>query len=354
MIKVAIDTLPLESGHAARGMGMYTRNLIKHLEEEAKNDRTINIDAISFKENKPELKNYDIVHYPYFDLFWHTLPIKKPSKSVVTIPDVIPLLYPVYYPPGLKGGLNLNLQKIALKNINRIITISETSKKDIIRHLGIAPDKIDTTYLAPNFKVKKSNIKSLQNISKKFDLPKDFILYVGDVNWNKNIIRLCQAAVSLKKVLVIVGKQATSGDYDNTHIENAPLKELQSKFSESKYIKTLGFVENDELNAIWQLASVYCQPSLYEGFGLPVLEAMDARVPVVASKTNAIVEVASDAALFFDPYDVLDMINKLKTVINNSKVRSELIKKGNKRVKEFSWKNTARETINTYKKTHEL
>ncbi len=134
-------------------------------------------------------------------------------------------------------------------------------------------------------------------------------------------------------------------DYDKNHIENKPLTKLQSKYGESIYIKRLGFIENMDLNNIWQLASVYCQPALYEGFGLPVLEAMDAHVAVVASRTQAIVEVADDAAVFFDPYSVEDLKSKLKNVFDSNETRKEYIKKGAKRVKHFTWEKTAEKTI---------
>ncbi len=340
-MKIAIDTLPLTSGHSARGMGVYTRRLIDHLNGK--------VEPFLFSENPSKLNNYDLIHYPYFDLFYHSLPIKKVTKTLVTVPDVTPLLYPQYYPPGIKGKFNYYLQKVALGNTDGVITISETSKKDIVRFLDYPAEKIYPIHLAPNFTIRKLEVDKLDSVRRKFSLPKQFILYIGDVNWNKNLIRLIKAIKKIDSTLVIVGKSAVREDFDKNHIENAPLKEIQEKYGNDKQIMRLGFVDDEDLNAIWQLATVYCMPSLYEGFGLSVVEAMDAGVPVVCSRTQALVEVAGNAAVYFDPCSVDDIAKKLKTVIADKLQQLDMIKKGKLMAENYSWKKTARHTLDVYK-----
>jgi len=132
MIKVAIDKGPLSSGHAVRGVGAYTRELIKALHEKTKKRKNLKIDAVDFE--KADLTKYDIVHYPYFHPFFLTLPFNKPAKTVVTIHDLIPLIYPKHYPPGIRGMFKFKLQKYLIKRVDGIITPSETSKKDIVRN----------------------------------------------------------------------------------------------------------------------------------------------------------------------------------------------------------------------------
>lgn len=341
-MKIAIDTLPLESGHAARGMGVYARRLIENLPK--------SIDSFSFSDNRERLKKYDLIHYPYFDLFYHTLPLQRETKTVVTVPDVTPLIYPKYYPPGIKGKINFFLQKLALRNVDAVITISETSKKDIVRFLDVPAEKIFVTHLAANFKVRKKEKSYLSKIKGKYGLPDEFVLYIGDVNWNKNLIRLIKAVKKINKTLVIVGKIAVSENYDREHIENAPLKEMQERYGKDKQVMRLGFVDDSDLNAIWQLATVYCMPSLYEGFGLSVVEAMTAQVPVACSRTQALVEVAADAALYFDPYSVKDMAEKLSALFKDQELRARLVAFGSRRAKLYSWKKTARETLEVYEK----
>src|SRR3989344_751160 len=340
MKKIAVDTLPLVSGHAARGMGVYVRNLLKHLNKK--------VDSFLFLENMDKLHDYDVIHYPYFDLFYHTLPIAKQAKTVVTIPDVTPLLYPKYYPPGLKGSINFIFQKIALRNINAVITISETSKKDIVRFLNISADRVFVTKLASNFKIVKKPEQFISKVKLRYKLPDEFVLYIGDVNWNKNLLRLIKAVKKINRTLVIVCKSAVNIDYDKNHIENAPLREIQEKYGKDKEVMRLGFVPDEDLNAIWQLATVYCMPSLYEGFGLSVVEAMDAGVPLVCSRTQALVEVAGDAAEYFDPYSVDDIARKLAKVISDKQLQKELVLKGKSMAKDYSWQKTAKQTLEVY------
>lgn len=348
-MKIAIDALPLSSGHRFRGMGMYTRNLIDSLIIESKNSRDITIDAFDFLNNKDKLKNFDLLHYPYFDLFKTSLPLYSSKPFVVTVPDVIPLIYPKHYPPGVKGRVKYAYQKIALSRAAGVITISEASKKDVVRFLNISQQKIFVTYLAPNFKIAKVSTIQKQKIAKKYNIPHNFVLYLGDVNWNKNVVRLIEAIKKTDQTLVIVGKQAVSVDYDKSHIENAPILEIQNKYSNDSQVLRLGYVQNDDLNVIWQMATLYCQPSLYEGFGLPLLEAFDAGVPVIASKTQALVEVGEDACEYFDPYDVVGLSRKISSLVQNSAERNKLLTKGKARVKDFSWRNTAKETLAAYK-----
>lgn len=336
MVKtIFIDNLPLKSGHAVRGMGMYTRNLLEYVKKDLKNDKKFQFDET----------NYDLIHYPYFDLFFNTLNHNSKSKFIVTIPDVIPLIYPKHYPSAMKGKLNFFKQKNSLKKASAIVTISETSKKDIVRLLDVGAEKIFVTYLAPNFKFKRIRIKK-----NKFKLPEKFVLYVGDVNYNKNLLTLVIACKEAKQKLVIVGKQAINQDYDKAHIENQPLRELQEKYGDDKDVIKLGFLSNEDLNEVWNLATIYCQPSLYEGFGLPVLEAMQAGVPVIASRTQALVEVAENAAMYFDSNNHKELSRKIKYLTSSKKVRNNFIKKGNLRVKDFSWPKTASQTVNVYKR----
>lgn len=343
MQKILIDTLPLESGHAVRGMGFYVKNLVDNLK---KQNSKFNLD---FSPDTSNLKpnSYNLVHFPYFDLFRITLPLNKiAKKQIVTIPDLIPLIYPQYYPLGIKSKVILEINKFLLKkNVDAVITISETSKKDIVRLFNFDPEKIFVTYLAPNFKFEK-----LSKPKTKYKLPKRFVLYVGDVNWNKDLLTLVKACIKAKRHLVIVGKQAASKDYDKNHIENKPLKILQEKYGNNKYIHRLGFVSNEDLNAVWNLATVYCQPSLYEGFGLPVIEAMQAEVPVIASKTQAIVEVAGEAAEYFETSNVNNLVNKINNIIDSKKTREELIERSKQHVKKYNWQKTASETLQVYEK----
>ena len=355
-MKVAIDSGALTSGHKVRGIGFYTKNLIDSLGNE--------VVAVDFSNSN--LDKYDVVHLPFFNPFFVNIPTNTKAKVIVTIHDVIPLVYPKQYPPGLRGSIRLIINKILLQKVRAVITDTEASKKDIVRLLNIPVSKVHTTHLAPGTEFKKINIKDTLGAKKKYNLPDKFILYVGDVNYNKNISGLIKACKEIDTPLVIVGKQALEieGDYDLVslrgprdwlrfvfgvpHPQTAHFRGMVNEFK-SKNIIRLGFLSEDDLVAVYNLATVYCQPSFYEGFGLPVLQAMACGVPVVAARTQALVEIGELACLFADPKDFKNIADKLNKVIKNKSLRDDLIKAGSSLVKKYSWAKTARETLEVYK-----
>ncbi len=326
MIKIGFITAPLHNANADRGVGAYTRRLLPELKKQAPN---FDIEVLEIK-NSLKIKNLKlkIVHYPYFDLFRHTLPIFKNTKTVVTVHDVIPLEFPDHYPPGLRGWFNLQLQKLALSEVERVITVSYHCIKSIHAHLGVPHAKLKLVYEAagPIF-------KPVTKPKNKYHLPAKFVLYVGDVNYNKNIPNLVTACKLAKLPLVIVGKQAAQLEkLDLSHPELSHLRNLDLDF-----ILRLGFVSDADLVHIYNLASVYCQPSLAEGFGLPVLEALACGTPVACSNTSSLPEIAGESATYFNPHDIN---NISRAIINAKPPQSKLT---------FSWEETAKLTLMVYR-----
>ncbi len=341
-MKVAIHSGPLNDGNASRGVGVYTKFLHESLQKLASEQKNFSVDLVT---NTTNLSTYDLVHYPYFDFFFHTLPISKKSKTVVTIHDTIPLIYPDHYPKGIKGIAKFLLQKHSLKSVSHIVTDSETSKKDIVRFLGVHSDKVTHIYLGPTVQQRKVSNSEVTDIRTKYALPDEYILYVGDVNWNKNLITLCRAAKQSGISLVIVGKAAAQDNIVD-HVENAPLNEILTEFKDDPLIIRLGFVE--DILPLYKGALCLCQPSLYEGFGLSILDAMSLGVPTVISKIQVFKELYNDAALFFNPLDVDELVINLKNIKQDSKLRKLLINKGQKHAQNFSWKITAQNTFKVY------
>jgi glycosyltransferase involved in cell wall biosynthesis len=375
-MKVAIDTGALSSGHSVRGIGVMVGEQIAALKSESSKEEGIEIFPVDFL--KEDLSKYDIVHYPYFFPYDLTLPslgkasATKSSKIVVTIQDLIQLIYPDKYPPGIRGKINFFNQRLRLKNVDAIITISETSKKDIVRFLGVKEDKITVIYLAPKeiFRVITDKEK-LREVSQKYNLPEMFVLYVGDVNYNKNIPTLVRACSEINIPLVICGKQAKDvegggkgldvlrgpRDYlrflqGKPHPELAHY-ELLIKLFDNRKIMRLGYVSDEDLVCIYNLATVYCQPSFYEGFGLPVLEAFACETPVIIAKTQALTEIAKGAALIADSKEANDFAKKILSLTKDSSKRLHLVRMGSTRLKNFSWEKTAQEMIAVYKKVEE-
>jgi len=352
-MKVAIDISPLKSGHQFRGIGSYTKNLIEEMQ-------LIKADDFSVKlvENGQTPKDCDLTHYPYFDLFFLTLPLVKTLPIIVTVHDVIPLIFPKRFPPGIKGKAKFQIQKFSLKSVKAILTDSQVSKDDIVNYLDFPRQKIFVVPLAPGKEFKKLKVESEKGslreipselkVKKKYRLPDNFILYVGDVNYHKNIPGLIKAFSKLDRSfnLVLVGKAFGEGDLKET----GQMVQLIKSLNLDDRVMRLGWVFQNDLPAIYNLANVYCQPSFYEGFGLPVLEAMACGVPVVAAKVASLPEIAVKAGVLVDPYDIDSIARGIKEAVAN---RNELIRKGLVQAKRFNWKKTARQTFQVYKKVFE-
>jgi glycosyltransferase involved in cell wall biosynthesis len=189
--------------------------------------------------------------------------------------------------------------------------------------------------------------------TRKFKLPDKYILYVGDVTWNKNLPRLIEAVNKTKYPLVIVGNAFKKDDHDYSNPWNQDLKKAKELASRNNNIISLGFVEDDELVALYNSAHLFLMPSLYEGFGLPILEAMQSGCPVVCSDKGSLGEVAGNAAWFVNPTDVGSIIQGIEKVFEDEKVRKNLIDEGFSQAKKFSWKKTADETVKVYENVNE-
>lgn len=292
----------------------------------------------------------DIIHYPYFDHFFLTLPLFSTYNIVVTVHDMTPLVLSSLFPSGMKGRIKWEIQKKSLLLKSAVITDSDASKKDIMKYTGIAGKNIHVVYLAAaeNFK-KISQKDSLIKIQQKYNLPKHFILYVGDATPNKNLPRIFDAATKAKVPLVLVGKALKEKKIDEYNPWNNDLIYIR-KHSDSNLLFNLGFVPTEDLVRLYNSASALLFPSLYEGFGLPVLEAMQSGCPVITSRNGSLAEVAGDAAYFVDAHNSDDIASGIQTVLQSKVLQEDLSSKGLQQAKKFSWHKTATETVRVYEK----
>ncbi len=345
-MKIAIDISPLQTGHKVRGVGFYLKNLKKTLlRYDTRND------YIFFAQDEKLDNKADLVHYPYFEPFFITLPFFSKQKRVVTVHDLTPIVFPEHFPAGIKGKFSWQVQKFNLQRSDGIITDSESSKKDIIRYVGAPESKIHVVYLAAGDEFKKLEAGNWRlEILKRYKLPEQFVLYVGDVTWNKNLPRLIHAIKQLNIPLVMVGKALSEQDFDRTNPWNRDLVEVQRLVEgDSRFIK-LGFVPTEDLVSLYNTATVLAMPSLYEGFGLPVVEAMQCGCPVVTTREGSLSEVAGGAAEYVDAHDVQSIVNGIKKIYFNKELQDELSKRSIIQAKKFSWEKTAKETVAVYRK----
>ena len=348
-MKIAIDESPLKTGHflkhRVRGTGFYIRNLKESLTKYYPKD-----DFIFFQRGQKIPENVQLVHYPYFEPFFITLPFLNNNKTIVTVHDFTPLVFPDKLPKGVKGSIKWKIQKQLLKGVDAIITDSYSSKKDIIELAGVTEKKIHVVYLAASEKFKPNNSDSLIKTKKKYNLPEKFLLYVGDVTWNKNLPNLIEAVQKTDYNLVIAGDAFKNEDFDHSNPWNKDLAKAQELAKSNKKIKALGFVSDEELADLYNLATVFIMPSFYEGFGLPVLEAMQSGCPVVTSDKGSLKEVCGDAVLYVDPQSVESIKNGIEKIMGDSTLREKLSKKGLEQAAKFNWKKTADQTVKVYEK----
>jgi len=353
-MNIAIDISPLKSGHylqhRVRGTGFYLENLKKSLQKYYPENKYIYFNKGDLLDGK-----IDIVHYPYFEPFFLTLPLFNKYKTAVTVHDLTPFMFPKEFPSGLKGKIKWQIQKFALRSTSQIITDSESSKKDIIKHAGINDSKISVVYLAASEEFQKCQMSSIrqaqdkcQMLRKKYGLPDKFVLYVGDVTWNKNLPRLIEAVRKINTPLVMVGNALVKENVDLSNPWNKDFTKVLELIDKDKNIILLGFISREELVLLYNIATVFAMPSLYEGFGLPILEAMSCGSPVVTSKEGSIPEVAGDSAFYINAYDSDNIAKGIKAIYENKDLQEKYSTKGLIQAKKFSWKKTAEETVKVY------
>lgn len=346
-MNIAFDISPLLTGHKYRGIGFYTENLLKNLE---KHDRENHYFKLANKQEIP--KNINLIHHNNFDVYRKTLKPFQNVKNLITIHDLTLLKFPKHFPAGFRGKINWFFQKQALQKFDAVITDSISSKKDIVQIARIPEEKIHVVYLAASDQFRKLTKDQIQNsrVKKKHNLPENYILYVGDVNWNKNVINLIKSFSHIKRIfpdlkLVLIGKAFLRADLE----EAKEISQIIRKSGLERDIFKIGFVSTEDLVVIYNLAKVYVQPSYYEGFGLPVLEAMSCGVPVVCSNQGSLPEISGDACIKINPYDLESLTSGIKKILEADEQYFQFIEKGLEQAKKFSWKKTAFKTIEVYK-----
>jgi len=364
--------------HNRRGIGNYTLRLIRHLAEiDIRNEYILYIDRGDVENVLPKQDNFRIKKLrPANYLIWEqvALPMQakkdgldilhctgntaplyldKNIKLILTIPDVMYLKPYSILPrsPSLYQRLGRTYRKIivpkAIKNVSSVITISNFSKKDIMEHIPlIKEDSISVIYLAADNSFRGVNKnEAITKLKEKFGINGSYMLAFGGIDPRKNTELIINMFIESKgkeqinEKLVIVGIP----NWKQTKFYNV----VQKSECRDNIIFT-NFVSEEDLVLLYNSASVFLYPSLYEGFGIPPLEAMACGVPVITSNTTSIPEVVGNAALLINPRDGEDIKKALLSLLNDEMLRKDLIKRGLEQVKKFSWGKMAEETLEVY------
>jgi len=368
-MKIAIDARKWRD----YGIGTYVRNVVRHLalidrettyflfcneaDESTLRDLAENFvpvvehaagyslaEHISIPRKLRQL-GADLYHSPHY-----VLPLLCPKAAVVTIHDCIHLLFPEYLPNRMAKRYAWFMMRNAVHRSELILTVSEASRHDILsfypeadpEKLQVVPNSIDEAIL------EDPGEEEMERVRERYQIRGRFVLYAGNIKPHKNLARLIAAFGLLKQrgghedvKLLIIGDEVNRYGSLRRSVEAAGVRQD---------VRFFGFVPDHTLSALYRLASVFAFPSLYEGFGLPPLEAMACGTPVVTSRISSLPEVVGNAAVLVDPYSVEDIAAGLERVLGDADLRASLVQRGRARVQDFSWQRSARAIHSGYMK----
>jgi glycosyltransferase involved in cell wall biosynthesis len=356
--------------HNASGLGNYSRNIIIQLADLYPENEYFLYNprkSKAFSEFPPtgiKERNPEAITPPFFWRSWkipallekdnvdiyHGLSNELPfgmskfsGKKLVSIHDLIFLKFPGLYNRAdriIYAGKFSHAARIA----DKIIAISEQTKRDIVYHFNTDPNKIEVVYqdCAPIFYHWNASELLKKKIKEKYDLPSEFILYVGTIEKRKNLLSILKAIhhYNIDIPLVVAGR-ATS------------YKKEVVAFIEKNAMRNISFLENavhEDLPEIYRQASIFVYPSSYEGFGIPVLEALNSGVPVITATGSCLEETGGDAALYADPLNIEELASQIARVMDDSALRSTMIEKGKRHALNFRPERTTRKIMDIYKK----
>jgi glycosyltransferase involved in cell wall biosynthesis len=353
-VRIAIDARKLRDF----GIGTYVRNVLRHLSrldseteyvllcqsedcaalaELGGNFRVIVERSPSYSVREQfgvplslRREKVDLFHSPHY-----VLPPLAPCRSIVTVHDCIHLMFPQYLPSRLAYAYARTFLWTATRQAERVLTVSEASRRDLLRLLGVRPEKISVIPNAIDERFwEPPPDEEVVRVRERFQLNDPFVLYTGNIKPHKNVERLIDAFYRLRRGgpdnlrLLIIGDEIS---------KYPTLRRAVHRYMLHKHVRFLGFVPDRTLAVLYRLAAVFAFPSLYEGFGLPPLEAMASGTPVVTSNVSALPEGVGDAAVLIDPYDPDAIAAGLRRVLEDEDLRADLRARGYRRAREFSW-----------------
>lgn len=314
-------------------------------------------DNVRFVASQQQVAETDTLLVPVWQPFKPPAVTKRIARTqILMLFDVIPIKYPEYFPAGLKGRWRLLQNLQSLRHYDAILTISKAARNDIIEYLNMDPGAVKVVYLTTSSAFFKPSgvIPAKSALMKKFNLPdKDYCVYVGDANWNKNVANLAQAVIKARAQCVCIGRTFSiipelrrmdreaqqdflASDGAINHPEQADFKTFVKLVLHDSSFHFPGFVQDSELLGLYKNAACNLLVSRDEGFGLTFLEAATQKCPSVLADIDVFREISDDAALFADPESPADIASKIKELLNDPKKRSALGRKAYQRSRAFS------------------
>ena len=353
------------------GIGTYIRNLIKHLPsvdreteyfllcypQDEELVRSLNPHFTPVRVTAPNYSvrehivipatlrrlRVDLFHSPHY-----VLPILTPCRSVVTVHDVIHLLFPQYLRSRLASHYARYMIGRALEKAELVLTVSDSSKRDLLTFFEVSPDKVVVIPNGLDSAITEGlSVEELAQVKERFQIFGRTVLFVGNIKPHKNVERLIAAFAKVREdpefsdlTLIVVGDDIS---------KYPSLRRTVERHQVRRNVRFFGFVPELTLVALYKIADVFAFPSLYEGFGLPPLEAMANGTPVVTSNISSLPEVVGNAALTVDPYNIDKISEAIHEILSDRALRSRLIADGYERAKQFSWEGSAAQVHQAYR-----
>ncbi len=371
-MKIAIDIRPIKDF----GVGTYVRNVVRTLGKlDRENEYYLiggrdrvrdigrvpeNFHVVPFAAEEYSARGYfgvrqilnryrcDLLHIPH--LLW--LPQYLPCPYLVTVHDVLDFMYSNHNGSGWSRAAHFYCTRMVLNHAARILAVSNFTKNDLQRLFRISGDRIEVIYNAIDERFRRGHASEgdRQFIAERYQVNYPFILYAGRIRPQKNAVRIIEAFSLLKAELEKEDrfpelKLIIIGDEVSRHPD---LRRTMIRSGVQDHVRFLGFVPIDVLRIFYDVAKVFVFPSLYEGFGLPPLEAMAHGTPVVTSNTSSLPEVVGNAAVLVNPENVFDITRALHRVLVDQPLREKLKERGYEQVQRFSWEASVERILQVY------
>lgn len=377
-MKISLELQPCLKNKS--GIGIYTYEIAKRLQEfddieiqgdifnfNNRNDISKDIEGLNFDKNicslfpygvYRRLWNYVPIKYKWlfndnsdiYHFFNFIVPPRITGKVITTIHDMTYELYPETMDKRNLKRIKDDIQ-YSVNRSEKIITVSESSKRDIIKFLNVPESKVEVVYNGVDYNRYSTSYDENQKnkVRKKYNIPNDYILYMGTLEPRKNIESIIKAFSLFKKENIINSKDIKLVIAGKKGWMFESIFNLVTELKLEENIIFTDYIDEADKPIIYNMAKLFIFPSIYEGFGIPILEAMASSVPVITSNVSSMPEIAGEAAVLVEPMNIVSISNNINKILSDKEYSSKLVRKGHIQAKKFSWDLSAKKMYDIYK-----